>query len=68
MTKKISRFFLYFLIILIIFLVYFTYFGIETKRFNQLIKDEITKGNFIKTTTVCSSMGPGIKIDYNKVD
>ncbi|MDG1989710.1 MAG: 50S ribosomal protein L1 [Dehalococcoidia bacterium] len=36
---------------------------IETIKKN---KPSGTKGNFIKTTTVCSSMGPGIKIDYNK--
>jgi len=47
MIKQIIRFFLYLLIILIIFLIYLSYFGIETKRFNQLIKDEITKNNKI---------------------
>ena len=48
MIKSLIKFLLYFLIILIIFLIYLSYFGIETKRFNQLIKDKITKINQIK--------------------
>ena len=48
MIKSIIKFLLYFSIILIIFLIYLSYFGIETKRFNQLIKDKITKINQIK--------------------
>ena len=48
MIKSLIKFLLYFLIILIIFLIYLSYFGIETKRFNQLIKDKITKIDQIK--------------------
>ncbi len=43
MIKKLIKFFLYFLFIFIIFVLYLSYFGIETNRFNQFIKDEITK-------------------------
>jgi len=43
MTKKLIKFFLFFLFTFIILLFYLSYFGIETNRFNQLIKDEITK-------------------------
>ena len=48
MIKSIIKFLLYCSIILIIFLIYLSYYGIETKRFNQLIKDKITKINQIK--------------------
>ena len=45
MTKKILKLGISLLLILGIFIFYLSYFGIETKRFNQLIKDEITKSN-----------------------
>ena len=45
MFKKIIKFFLYFLIILLLCILYLGFFGIETKRFNQLIKNEISKRN-----------------------
>lgn len=45
MIKKIIKYFLYFLILIIIGILYLSYFGIETKRFNQLIKNEVSKVN-----------------------
>ena len=48
MIKKLIKFFLYFLIIFIFFLLYLSYFGIETKKFNQIIKNEIKKINQVK--------------------
>ena len=45
MIKKITKFFLYFLILIFIGILYLSYFGIETKRFNQLIKNEVSKVN-----------------------
>ena len=48
MIKKIIKYFIYFLILIFIGILYLSYFGIETKRFNQLIKDKITKINQIK--------------------
>ena len=45
MIKKIIEYFLYFLILILIGILYLGYFGIETKRFNQLIKNEVSKVN-----------------------
>ena len=45
MIKKFIKLLLYFLILMAIGIVYLSYFGIETKRFNQLIRDEISKSN-----------------------
>ena len=45
MIKKILKLGVILILILVIFVFYLSYFGIETKRFNQLIKDEITKSN-----------------------
>ena len=45
MIKKIIKYFLYFLILIFISILYLSYFGIETKRFNQLIKNEVSKVN-----------------------
>ena len=45
MIKKILKLGIGLLLIFGIFIFYLSYFGIETKRFNQLIKDEITKSN-----------------------
>jgi len=45
MIKKIIKYFLYFLILIFICILYLSYFGIETKRFNQLIKNEVSKVN-----------------------
>ena len=45
MIKKILKLGVILISIIVIFVFYFSYFGIETKRFNQLIKDEITKSN-----------------------
>ena len=45
MIKKIIKYFLYFLILIFIGISYLSYFGIETKRFNQFIKNEVLKVN-----------------------
>ena len=45
MIKKTIILFLYTLIILLIGAVYLTYFGIETKRFNQAIKEKVSENN-----------------------
>ena len=45
MIKKFIKYFLYLLILLTIGVIYLSYFGVETKRFNQLIKDEVLKTN-----------------------
>ena len=45
MIKKIIKYFLYFLILIFIGILYLSYFGVETKRFNQLIKNEVSKVN-----------------------
>ncbi len=43
MIKKFFKYILYFLILIIIGIIYLSYFGIETKRFNQLIQNEISR-------------------------
>ena len=45
MIKKFIKLLLYFLILIAIGIVYLSYFGIETKRFNQLIRDKISESN-----------------------
>ena len=45
MISKILKFFFYILILLILGIAYFSYFGIETKKFNQLIKDKVLETN-----------------------
>ena len=45
MIKKTIQYFLYFLILLTIGVLYLSYFGLETKRFNQVIKDKISETN-----------------------
>ena len=45
MINKILKFIFYFLVIIGIVLIYLSYFGVETKRFNQLIENQITKKN-----------------------
>ena len=45
MIKKIFKFIFYFLVIIGIGIIYLSYFGVETKRFNQLIENQITKKN-----------------------
>ena len=42
MIKKTIKYFLYLLILITIGVIYLSYFGIETKRFNQLIRDKIS--------------------------
>mgnify|MGYP001459354536 CR=1 FL=1 len=45
MIKKTIKYFLYFLILITIGVFYLSYYGIETKRFNQIIKDKISETN-----------------------
>ena len=45
MIKKTIKYFLYFLILITIGVFYLSYYGIETKRFNQIIKDKISENN-----------------------
>ena len=45
MIKKIIKLLTFFIVILVIVILYLSYFGIETKRFNKIIKDSISKNN-----------------------
>ena len=45
MIKKIIKLLTFFIAILVIVILYLSYFGIETKRFNKIIKDSISKNN-----------------------
>ena len=48
MVRKVINFFGFLLLLLLLITVYLSHFGIETKKFNQLIKDQIsTKNNKI---------------------
>ena len=55
MIKNTLKYFLYLLILITIGVIYLSYFGIETKRFNQLIRDKVSdtaKGIDIELQTV----------------
>jgi len=45
MIKKIINFFGFLLVLLLLLIIYLSYFGIETEKFNQLIKDQISSKN-----------------------
>jgi len=45
MIKQTIKYLLYFLILITIGIFYLSYYGIETKRFNQVIKDKISETN-----------------------
>ena len=45
MIKKTIKYLLYFLILITIGVFYLSYYGIETERFNQVIKDKISETN-----------------------
>jgi len=45
MIKKTIKYFLYFLILVTIGVFYLSYYGINTERFNQVIKDKISETN-----------------------
>ena len=45
MIKKTVKYLLYFLILITIGVFYLSYYGIETKKFNQVIKDKISETN-----------------------
>ena len=45
MIKKILKYITFILFILSIITIYLAYIGIETKKFNHLIQDEISKNN-----------------------
>ncbi len=45
MIKKIIKYLLYLLIIIFFSILYLSYFGIETKRFNEIIKNKIKEAN-----------------------
>ena len=45
MIKKTIKYFLYFLILISIGIFYLSYYGIETNKFNQIIKDKISENS-----------------------
>ena len=45
MIKKTIKYFLYFLILVTIGVFYLSYYGVETNKFNQIIKDKILENN-----------------------
>ena len=54
MVKFIFRFLIFFIIIITLFLIYLSYFGVETSKFDSLIKE--------KANTVNNN----IKFEFNK--
>ena len=45
MIKKTIKYLLYFLILITIGVFYLSYYGIETNKFNYIIKDKISETN-----------------------
>ena len=45
MYKFFLRFFIFFIVVIVLFTVYLSYFGIETNRFNSLIKNRANEVN-----------------------
>ena len=58
MIKKTVKYLLYFLILITIGVFYLSYYGIETKRFNQIIKDKISENN---------NKPPGLTVLYKSI-
>ena len=50
MVKNIIKYFGYFIAILVIIIMYLSYFGIETKQFNELIKDRVEPVSYTHLT------------------
>ena len=75
MIKQIFKYFLYLLILLTVAVIYLSYFGIETKRFNQLIKDKISETNKkidielqeVKIVLDLSNLSIGLKTFHSNV-
>ena len=83
MFKKTIIIFLYILIFILLSLVYLTYFGIETKRFNQAIKEKISENNNkinielnkvkivlnpVNFTIAVKTKNPDIIVENNKIN
>ena len=43
MIKSLIKFFIYFLILIFLAIIYFSYYGIKTTKFNNIIKNQISK-------------------------
>ena len=63
MIKKISKLLLYILVLIILLATYFSFFGLETKRFNELIKKKI-----IESTVVTNIELNNIKLTLKLLD
>ena len=82
MIKKTIKYFLYFLILMLIGIFYLSYYGIETNKFNKIIKDKITESsnkidielnkvkvilNLKNFTTSIKTENPNIIVENNKI-
>jgi len=82
MIKKTIKYFLYFLILMSIGIFYLSYYGIETNKFNKIIKDKITESsnkidielnkvkiilNLKNFTTSIKTENPNIIVENNKI-
>tara|TARA_Y100000590_G_scaffold49764_1_gene52548 strand:- start:87 stop:419 length:333 start_codon:yes stop_codon:yes gene_type:complete len=82
MIKKTIKYFVYFLILMSIGIFYLSYYGIETNKFNQIIKDKISENNskidielkkvkvilnLRKFTVSIKTENPNIIVEKNKI-
>ena len=83
MIKKIIKLLLFIVILVTIIIIYLSYFGIETKRFNQAIKEKISENNNkinielnkvkivlnpVNFTIAVKTKNPDIIVENNKIN
>ena len=82
MIKKIIKYFLYFLVLVSIGIFYLSYYGVETNKFNNIIKDKISESsgkidielnkvkvilNLKNFTISIKTKNPNITVENNKI-
>ena len=82
MIKKTIKYFLYFLVLVSIGIFYLSYFGVETNKFNKIIKDKISESsskidielnkvkvilNLKNFTISIKTKNPNITVENNKI-
>ncbi len=82
MIKKTIKYFLYFLVLVLIGIFYLSYYGVETNKFNSIIKDKISESsskidielnkvkailNLKNFTIIIKTKNPNITVENNKI-